>query len=337
MTLIGEMSFLERMQFFNGQRLFASDLQSLEADNRERRWLHNASLHQPGVGSGYAVTGNKGDREVTITAGYAIDSVGREIILTEKHVEPVPPVADDGFGKPVFYDLTVCYPDDDALEESELREGICSSRGVIRLREAPVFCWVRLNADGQPRDPNLKTQVAEGIKIRLARAEVFDCQLNNPISTAQRRNARPPRQPYIASGESHPDLKWKFITQTSSGIATVPGLEIEVDTTAAGFATTPCYSAQIIGERFFSKPVNSSREIEEIYKRIGEEQFLLDGFISIAEPNAQGFMLRTSMPLLRFSESLELNPDGFFTLPDPDSLTLLQANNWYVVWLGVEG
>mgnify|MGYP001036441712 CR=1 FL=1 len=44
--------FLERIQFFNGQRLFASDLQALEAFNREMRWLHNQSLHQPGVGSG---------------------------------------------------------------------------------------------------------------------------------------------------------------------------------------------------------------------------------------------------------------------------------------------
>src|SRR5579884_4221766 len=82
MAVIGGTQFLERLQFFNGQRLFAGDLQALEAFNREMRWLHNQSLHQAGVGSGYAVSGAKGDREVIITPGYAIDACGHEIVLT---------------------------------------------------------------------------------------------------------------------------------------------------------------------------------------------------------------------------------------------------------------
>ena len=57
MGILDETKFVERVQFFNGQRLFASDLQSVEAFNREMRWLHNQSLHQPGVGNGYAVRG----------------------------------------------------------------------------------------------------------------------------------------------------------------------------------------------------------------------------------------------------------------------------------------
>ena len=337
MTLIGEMSFVERMQFFNGQRLFASDLQSLESDNRERRWLHNASLHQPGVGSGYAVTGNKGDREVTITAGYAIDFFGREIILTETHIEPVPPVADDGAGKPVFYDLTVSYPDDDALEESELRDGICLPRGVIRLREQPVFCWVRLNADGQPRDGKLKTQVEEGMKIRLARAEVFDCQLNNPISTAQRWNARPPRQPYIACGEFQPDSTWKILPVPSVGGSVVgPGLEIPIDTSAAGFITTPCYSVQIVGERYFSK--KNVRGFDEVFDNLDKDSFLLDGFIDVINPNAKSFTLRVLMPEMS-AGTLTINPVEVFgpnIFKKTTFANLLKANGWKVVWLGME-
>src|SRR4051794_3122474 len=101
---------LERLQFFNGQRLDAADLQGIDDLNRQMRWLHNQSLHQPGVGSGYAISGAKGDREVTIQPGYAIDSAGREIILTDAVVQAVPPVANDGAGNPVVYDLTVSYP-----------------------------------------------------------------------------------------------------------------------------------------------------------------------------------------------------------------------------------
>ena len=78
MPIIGGTRFLERSRFFDGQRLFASDLQAVEAFGREMRWLHNQSLHQPGIGSGFAVSGSKGDREVVIQPGYAIDAEGRD-------------------------------------------------------------------------------------------------------------------------------------------------------------------------------------------------------------------------------------------------------------------
>ncbi len=119
MGILDETSFVERTQFFNGQRLFASDLQYLEAFNRQMRWMHNKSLHQPGIGNGFNVIGEKGDREVKIMPGYAIDALGREIVLTNPHTEPVPPVSGDDEGNAVFYDLTVSYPDDVDLEEAE--------------------------------------------------------------------------------------------------------------------------------------------------------------------------------------------------------------------------
>ena len=65
------------MRFFDGQQLFASDLQGIEVSDREQRELHNRSLHQPGVGNGYAVSGPKGDREVVVQPGYALDADGR--------------------------------------------------------------------------------------------------------------------------------------------------------------------------------------------------------------------------------------------------------------------
>ena len=200
MEFLKETRFIERLQFFNGQRLFASDLQGVEAFNREMRWLHNKSLHQPGIGNGFAVTGRKGDREVTIGPGYAIDADGREIVLTQGRVEPVPPVASDPGGLPALYDLTVSYPDDADLEEAETREGLCDTRGVIRLKEEPIFCWVRLNADGQPKDPKLKQEILTGQKLVLAQAEVLNCQLNQDLSIAQRLSARPPKQPYVCCG-----------------------------------------------------------------------------------------------------------------------------------------
>src|ERR1041385_8881006 len=73
MDFLKQTRTIERLQFFNGQRLFAEDLQGIDAFNREMRWLHNISLHQIGIGNGFAVTGKRGEREVRIGPGYAID------------------------------------------------------------------------------------------------------------------------------------------------------------------------------------------------------------------------------------------------------------------------
>ena len=143
MAQVNDKQIFERLRFFNGQRLFSSDLQEIEVHSHQFRWLHNRSLHQTGIGNGFAPSGNKGDRQITIMPGYAIDCFGREIILTDSYVEPVPPVAGEEDGRPVFYDLTVSYPEDRNIEESEIREGICLPRGVVRLLVEPVFCWVR--------------------------------------------------------------------------------------------------------------------------------------------------------------------------------------------------
>ncbi len=316
MAVIGEMKFVERLQFFHGQRLAAEDLQDLEQFNREMRWLHNQSLHQPGVGSGYAVTGNKGDREVTIQPGYAIDSLGREIVLTQTLVEQVPPVADDGFGFPVSYDLTVSYPDDQQLEETETREGIClprGARGVVRRREEPVFCWVRLGPDPDrlPVDPILRQQLDDELRIRLARAEVLNCQLYQPISVAQRRNARPAQQPYVACGHSPAD-RWKIEVLSRAGIE----LRLQVDTTSALFRVAPCYFAHVVGERKF--------KFEGV-------QILLDGFASISDETAQGFTFFFLIP------ELLLAATGL--TPAKVAKWLQEALNkqgWFVEWIGVE-
>src|SRR3954466_2133663 len=86
---------LDRVAFFTGQRLEAEDLNDAGAQQRALRWLHNRSLHGWGIGLGFAVSGNKGDRQVRIGTGYAIDCLGREIILAEVTTKPVPARAGD--------------------------------------------------------------------------------------------------------------------------------------------------------------------------------------------------------------------------------------------------
>jgi hypothetical protein len=295
---------IERQRFFNGQRLFASDLQRIEAFNREMRWLHNQSLHQPGIGNGLAVAGRKDDREVGVGPGYAVDDLGREIVLTSPRTIPVPPVAGDN-GRPRRYLLTVQYPDDAGLEEVELREGICDTRGAVRLREEPVFCWVPLNPDGSPAQD--QAEILSGRKLVLAEVAVKDCKLDQDISIVQRRNARPPTQPVIACGVGEPTAwrawnPWDDINppEVGTGIRLlyqlVGGLEATIDTGSAGFRTTPDYFARIDGPRVF-----------EIVSKGNTFEVVLDGLLSIVEPTRNTFTAQVIVVVFAYAE-IEVEP-----------------------------
>ncbi len=332
MPIIGTARFTERIKFFDGQRLFASDLQDLEQFNREMRWLHNQSLHQAGVASGYAVSGNKDDREVTIQPGYAIDSSGREIVLTQPEVLQVPPVANDGQGNPVYYDLTVSYPDDLLLKETETRDGICASRSAVRLREKPVFCWVELVSTNDPPGPSalsaarqaklaaMNKDVESGARIRLARAEVLNCKLNQKLSAAERRNAKPSMQPFLSAGRTGNDNKW---TAETSGFGIK--VTLKVDTKSARFRTTPRYFAHVVGDRQVQLIINNK-----------PVTMVLDGFGQVVDASEVGFNFSLLIPAILIDlnkfklddVAKALNP------PEPDPLPL---KNWYVEWLGTEG
>jgi hypothetical protein len=320
----------ERIKFFDGQRLFASDLQFLEQFNREMRWLHNQSLHQAGIGSGFAVFGNKDDRQVRIEPGYAIDSSGREIVLTQPEVLQVPPVANDGQGNPVYYDLAVSYRDDSLLKESETRDGVCVSRSAVRYRETPVFCWVELVPTSDPPGPAALTtgrqaklqqvndDLETGARIRLARAEVLNCKLNQPLLLAQRRNAKPATQPFLFAGRTATPSAWDA-SVTGSGIT----ISLDVDTSAASFRTTPRYMAHAIG----------NRQIIVTLPDTQNHTLILDGFPRVETDDASKVSFKFSLliPKLLIDSRLDLT----------DVATALKGQNalkdWYVEWLGIEG
>jgi hypothetical protein len=305
MSTLDETAFVERLQFFNGQRLFAEDLQAVEAFHREMRWLHNQSLHQPGIGRGLAVSGRRDEREVRVGPGYALDALGREIVLTRDRVEQVPPVSSENGGQSVFFDLAVSYPGDELLEEAETREGICLPRGVVRLREDPVLCWLRLKRDsvGQlnPADPRLYQEVQDGLRIDLARVEVLQCRLRQDVSLAERRSARPARQPYIACG-SQPVTNWQEDKLGDNGIVF---LTAPIDTSAAGFLTTPVYSVRLAGDRF---KVENQETLFQV----------VDLPPSVVNPRPDGFQLQVTM----FTDVKDGEPKPW--------------NDWTAVWMGVE-
>jgi len=342
MPIIGTSRFNERIKFFNGQRLFASDLQDVEQFNREMRWLHNQSLHQPGVASGYAVTGNKDDREVTVEAGYAIDALGREIVLTQPEVLQIPPVANDGQGNPVYYDLTVSYPSDALLKETETRDGVCASRNAVRLREKPVFCWIELVSTSstfgtdaitegrQAKLAALNKQVEDGLRIRLARAEILNCKLNQPLSVAQRRNAKPATQPFIFANRTGKNLDWNPRAKEFAIEITT-----RVNTSAAHFRTPPRYFANVIGPREIKATIGGTGGTEIT--------LIIDGFeriYSLSDPLSPGFQAADADDRIGFKFSLFIP----LILMDLRTVTPAQVaaalnpalKDWYVEWMGIE-
>ncbi len=332
--MFDETGSVERPAFFNGQQLFAADLEELAGFNRSMRWLHNRSLHQPGIGNGFAVAGHKGDREVRVQAGYALDAHGRELTLVDDVVEPVPPVAAERDGGPVFFDLTVSYPSDDELEEAETREGVCLPRGAVRLRERPVLCWVRLERDVNGRlTPVSATQrldIQAGLKVVLTRAQVRNCRLDADLSIAERRNARPTTQPHIACG--HQAAAWspwtiEALDQENDPQTLAIGLFAPIDTSAAAFAVTPCYSARVTGPRPLLIPLPDDPGEVGIVVAAGQlAVFDVPAFPQDAGPTA-------------FTCYVAVADVGRQVLTDDliDAFVATAQANWGVTWMGIEG
>src|SRR5260370_2023739 len=182
---------IERLTFFNGQRLTAEDLTAVQNANKDLRWLHNRSLHGWGIGSGFSVEGETGAASVKIGPGYAIDCLGREIILTDSTIKTVPAVSGALDGTEATFYLVASYLDDSSQQVLESRPGVCLPGGTVRLTEMPSLNWKTASNLGP-----------SGSEILLAQTWVLNCQLSRPVSLAVRRFARLSSQPYIVAAET---------------------------------------------------------------------------------------------------------------------------------------
>jgi hypothetical protein len=322
MSLFDNVRAVERPVFFDGQQLYADDLQGLADFHQAMREEHNRTLHQPGVGNGFAVAGKRGDRDVRIDPGYALDGAGHEILQLEALTEPVPPVAADTDGGPVAFDITVSYPSPDDLDEAETRDGVCLPGGAVRLRERPVICWVRLTKDVlgrlQPVDPAQRDDIRLARKIVLTRAFVRNCQLAADLVTAPRRTARPEPCPHIACGRQSP-VDWQkwVIAPGADDLGPVVGLSADVDTSAGSFKLAPIYQARVEGPR----PL----EVPPVFPE-GPGTPVLDVPAFVSDPTLTGF--RCWVPVVSLGPNLT---DG-----DADRMVIAADTSWGIVWMGVE-
>jgi hypothetical protein len=306
MSIQDNIPALERPVFFDGQRLTAADLQAAQEYQRELRWLHNRSLHTWGIVFGLEVTGARDDREVKVQAGFALDCLGRELILSDPLSLPIPPVAGVNSGPAVYY-LTLSFQEDAQLTPSESENGVCGTSGAVRLPETPK---IRFQL---PSDTDPEVAYRFGKDVILASVPVQNCKLSAPPSPKERRDARPANQPYVATGfAAGSAASWGVL---KVGGQTV-GLEVKVDTSTAGFGSTPVYLGQVVGTRSLQNAAG-----------------LIDGMINIADASPTGFTLQMLLPQNLQVGNLALNPAA--VLVDPAAVA--GQLNWSVAWMGIEG
>ncbi len=289
---------IERINFFNGERLTADDLNAFDQAENEMRWLHTRSLHGWGIAAGLGVTGKTGARSVTVAPGMAVDSSGREIILVNSLVLGIP-VLSGGSGETMYY-LTASYQGDSSQKVVEQRAGVCAAGGATRLANDPLIQW------------QTPPKVSEGKEVILAAIWIRNCKLSRDISSAPRRLIAPPATPPIGSGQT--DAATMVWAPWTIG-PTIVGFTTQVDASAAQFGGIPQYVAQLVGEIYYSAAPGPLLAVAQT---------------SIVNPSATGFTFQAL--LIASSAAVPVNPPALLGAGGP---AILRSLGWQVAWMGV--
>jgi hypothetical protein len=310
-----------RPRYFPGELLTAQDLNGATDQDDTLRALHHQILHGTGIATGLVVTGARGQVTVGLSAGYALDAKGRELLVVADLSVLVPPVASGPDGAPVRYALTVRWTED-AEAAVVLRSGPCGEQGAVRSSDAATVAWLGPAA------------VRAGLDIVLATVEVLGCALAAAPDPGLRRSLNPPPTPYSAAGATPAGATPWQVVEDPPG--TVWAVRTTVDTSAAGFGDVPVYLARLVGHR--ELPANPSPNL----RGVDQDTVLLDGTPYVEDPETGRFQL--VVPLLPGQGGLDLGNDLTPVVVNPsdvvgasgltDLLTTKQL--WCVEWIGVQ-
>lgn len=136
---------LQRVRYWQGQKLRSRDLHDQFDMAAQLRWWHNRALHNAyGIGFGLRASAvfDANQQEVAavrITCGVAYDCFGRELFLQNTRKIPVPtePPQD---GENVAT-LLVTYKDNAHFPTKSDWAELCDETAPLRLQEQPEFVW----------------------------------------------------------------------------------------------------------------------------------------------------------------------------------------------------
>jgi hypothetical protein len=195
---------LERLGYYNGQRLEALDYQLEQRYHIDARRMLNRGLFSPGVASGFVVEKVAGEtRKVRVRQGAALDPVGREVILLDDVLVDVPnqqPTEGPG------YLLTARYSEAAVEGGDPWCSGPTGAPRPARIREEIVLKWSE-NAPDSRRCQSGSEGLDCGVLLALVTLTP-SCELD-AIFTGVREYARPTHisqvQPFSFEGEKDID------------------------------------------------------------------------------------------------------------------------------------
>jgi hypothetical protein len=295
---------LERVRYWQGQKLRSRDFNDIHAVEGQRRWWHNRALHNAyGIHEGYATSLTADTTGVVVTAGLAYDDSGRELILPADQTVAIP----YSLGKDADLVLFVRYRQEiSGLRLNDLAGVGCSGPAVQFVE----FVWrgrqTCRSSDGVP--------IAE---IKIDKGQRSQTSLIPP-------SVAPLARPQLASGSTVPgNTAWTlWTTEFEDEDPYVHGVQTTIDTSAAGFTEAPCYFACLQG------PVWSPQT----------RQILPAIFPSIGEETVGSFVFRLALPqdrtgtvvalaLVRKSPQ-KVTPDEF--------AVFARRQNLFVNWVGCQ-
>ncbi len=221
--------------FRDGQRLQTADLNDLQETVRKLQRLHNRALHDWGVIEGCAVAATTDRRGVRVQPGTALDVAGRELVVPDELRLGVPAqkVIDGPSGAKQWW-VTAAYRDAPAPRDTDPSRRMQGEP----FRRLPVAAVRWRDPDANEHDDRLEP----GYDVILATVVIDNGEVQSVVSTG-RRSAVPPKRPHISAGRSGPASRLVH-EKWSESIRTFE-FEIEIDTSAGGFVTTPSYTIQV--------------------------------------------------------------------------------------------
>jgi hypothetical protein len=219
---------LQRLRYRQGQLLQRRDFTDQQRIDGELTAWHNRALHDaygvvPGILGGLAVEMSADNSGVTVESGVAYDAYGRVLVLREQQNIAFP----DG-NDPVYLVIG---------QESEWMDHTgadCCCSGGAGARNDTKLTWIPIN----------RFSVRNG--VALAEIQFTNGTLTRNTSFAVRQT-RALARPRIASGTTIPGATLWERWDVSRWLEIVPGIQVRIDTSSAGFTSVPVYFASLQG------------------------------------------------------------------------------------------
>jgi hypothetical protein len=315
---------LERVQYWQGQRLRSGDFRDVESVEAQRRWWHNRAIHQAyGVYEGFHASASPLGIQngVTVTPGIAYDCFGHELILERPLTVPLPINLRTQKASSASLLIRYCAPRCD-IQAARISD-ICFTQENSISAGTVELVW-KLTECAKPSDgvPIGELISANGIYSAENRAVRLAADFRYIVP-------RPIASPILISGTTIPGNTawepWNFMGQGLIGVQTF------IDTSAAGFTNLPCYFAWLEGSVW--KP-QTLQLVPAIFPSLANESVTGFTFRLWLEFPEQTFDLEDLTGARQ--RSLAAVP-SFNFVTDPDDFALFaQQQNLYVSWIACQ-